>query len=70
VDAVRLWARWVRKDPALVAAVRRAGAEVWLTTGGMRGRSLARAMRVADGVITNHPTEALYLSQLRPPRAL
>ena len=70
VDAVRLWARWARKDPALVDAVRRAGAEVWLTTGNLKGKSLERAVRVADGVITNRPGEALYLSQQHAPRAL
>ena len=70
VDAVRLWARWARKDPALVEAVRRTGAEVWLTTGNLKGRSLERALRVADGVITNRPGEALILSQQRAPRAL
>ena len=52
-------------DPALVDALRQAGTEVWLTTGSLRGRSLARALRIADGVITNHPSEAVYLSQLK-----
>ncbi len=70
VDAVRLWARWVRRDPALVDTVRRSGAEVWLTTGGMKGRSLERAMRIADGVITNHPSEAILFSQRRASSAL
>lgn len=70
VDAVRLWARWARRDPGLIEAVRRAGAEVWLMTGGLKGRPLQQAVRVADGVITNHPSEALYLSQARTPQAL
>ena len=50
------------KDPALVEEVRRAGAEVWLTTGSLKGRSLQQALRIADGVITNHPSEALFMS--------
>ena len=64
VDAVRLWARWTRRNPELVDSVRRAGADVWLTTGSLKGRSLEQAIRVADGVITNHPSEALHLTQM------
>lgn len=65
VDAVRLWARWVRQDPGLVESVRAAGAQVWITTGDMRGNSLLRALQMADGIITNRPAEALYLAQDR-----
>ena len=70
VDGVRLWARWARQDPDLVEEVRRAGAEVWVMTGGLKGRSLQQALRIADGVITNHPSEALFISQARPPQSL
>lgn len=62
VDAVRVWARWVRHDPGIVDAVRQAGAQVWITTGDLQGDSLKQALRIADGVITNHPVEALYLA--------
>ena len=65
VDAVRLWARWVRKDPSLVETVRVAGAQVWITTGNLQGRSLRQVLRLADGIITNHPAEALSLAQAR-----
>ncbi len=65
VDAVRLWARWVRKDPSLVESVRVAGAQVWITTGNLQGRSLRQVLRLADGIITNHPAEALSLAQAR-----
>ena len=70
VDGVRLWARWARQDPDLVEEVRRAGAEVWLMTGGLKGRSLRQALRIADGVITNHPSEARFISQARLPQSL
>ena len=63
VDAVRLWARWARQKPDLVRQIRRSGAEVWLTTGGLKGQRLEAAVRLADGVITNHPSAALSLTE-------
>lgn len=65
VDAVRLWARWLRSDPELVERIRAAGAEIWVTAGGLKGRNLRRALEVADGVITNHPAEARAITLAR-----
>lgn len=62
VDGVRLWARWARKDPALAARIRASGAEVWVMAGGLKGTGLKKVLRLADGVITNHPAEARSLS--------
>jgi glycerophosphoryl diester phosphodiesterase len=63
VDGVRLWNRWTRRNPEVVEEIREAGAEVWITTGDLKGRALARALGIADGIITNHPVDALSLKQ-------
>ncbi len=65
VDAVRLWARWLRQDPELVEEIRAAGAGVWVTAGGLKGRNLRRVLELADGVITNHPEEARAITLTR-----
>lgn len=58
VDAVRLWARWLRHDPDLADEIRATGAGIWVTAGGLKGHDLRRMLELADGVITNHPEEA------------
>ncbi|MEM8766925.1 MAG: glycerophosphodiester phosphodiesterase family protein [Pseudomonadota bacterium] len=61
VHAVRLWSRWLRSSPSLADEIGESGAEVWVMTGGLKGRRLAQALRQADGVITDHPEHAQAL---------
>ncbi len=59
-DIVRLWARWVRRDPALVDAVQARGRSVWVTTGALRGAALEAVITSgAQGLITDHPRDVL-----------
>jgi len=60
VDIVRLWARWIAADPALVDSVRSNGREVWVTTGGLRGADLERLFESdTQGLITDYPSDVL-----------
>ena len=65
VDVVRLWARWVQRQPELVARVQKIGPRVWVTTGGLRGEALSRILELGvQGVITDYPEDIL---RLQPP---
>lgn len=66
VDIVRLWARWVRSNPALIEKVRQSGREVWVTTGAMRGEELVRLMKSdVQGLITDYPGDVLQQRELQ-----
>ena len=61
VDVVRVWAHWVRRDPALADRIRAAGAEVWANSGGIRGAELEKLARRVDGLITDHPEDLIRI---------
>jgi glycerophosphoryl diester phosphodiesterase len=56
-DAVRLWARWVERNPKLVDSVRASGAHVWIMAGGRRPASMRDLVGRVDGIITDYPLE-------------
>lgn len=60
VGAVRLWPHRVRSDPELLAFLRSAQVEIWVTTGRLQGRKMARLLELGiDAVITDVPSALL-----------
>lgn len=61
-DIVRLWAKWLQREPQLLENIRSAGACAWVTTGRLQGRRLRRIMEHGvGGLITDYPQTALQL---------
>ena len=59
VEVVRLWPRWIARDPELVARVQQAGARVWVTAGDASVDELrALAALGVDGLLTDRPAAA------------
>lgn len=59
VEAIRLWPRWIERDPGLIRHVQAAGARVWVTAGDAPVTELARLATLGvDGVLTDRPADA------------
>ena len=60
VGIIRLWPKWLNNRPDLLARLKRAGVQVWVTTGNA-GINRLRAYGEMDiaGVITDRPADAI-----------
>ena len=60
VGIIRLWPKWLNNRPDLLARLKRAGVQVWVTTGNA-GIDRLRAYGAMDiaGVITDRPADAV-----------
>lgn len=60
VEIVRLWPRWLDRDPELVERIHAAGAQVWVTAGDAPLDELRLLVaRQVDGVLTDLPETAV-----------
>lgn len=56
VDIIRLWPRWIRADPDLVARVQALGTPVWTTAGDAPRQELEELVALGlDGILTDRP---------------
>ena len=62
VDMIRLWPRWIRKDPALVKKVHDLGRPVWTTAGDASREELEELIGYGvNGILTDEPTVMQHL---------
>jgi len=66
VDIIRLWPKWLNNRPDLLARLKRAGIQVWVTTGdaGIDRLRAYGAMGIA-GLITDRPADAVRALECR-----
>jgi glycerophosphoryl diester phosphodiesterase len=66
-QAIRLWPRWIRKYPELVARLRQRDVGTWVTTGKADAERLADLASLGiEGVITDRPATAVRAIGCRP----